>query len=291
MRIGLLLILALIGCSDSGNDAVRTFHVETPRSYGYVIGDEIPVRITLDTRPDVSLETGSLPAKGPINRWLNIKDVQVTQNGRHYRIDLRYQVFYAPLSVKSLTLPGFDLHFSLGELKSSQPVPAWQFTLSPLHEPAVLGQDDREPLRPDAPPPMLNSSTALMGLMTGLIISLLAAGYLAYLYGYWPEAWRQTVFKRALKQLKKVSAKEMEEALVILHHALNRLNNQPLYPDQLPSFYQKHPHYRPLHSQLQWFFNYSNHFFFSRHVSATELDLKKIISLCEHCRKIERGGL
>ena len=120
MRIALILVLSLLGCSGSIDEPVSYFNVETPRPFGYVIGDEIPQRIVLETRSGISLQAGSLPAKGQINRWLNLNQVSVKQSGQRYEIDLRYQVFYAPLEVKSLTLPGFTVHFSQGD-KDYQP--------------------------------------------------------------------------------------------------------------------------------------------------------------------------
>ncbi len=123
MRIVLVLVLSLLGCSGSIDEPVSYFNVETPRPFGYVNGDEIPQRIVIETRSGITLQNGSLPAKGQINRWLNLNQVTVKQSGQRYEIDLRYQVFYAPLEVKSLTLPGFTLQLNQGKKASAKSSP------------------------------------------------------------------------------------------------------------------------------------------------------------------------
>ena len=200
MRIVLILVLSLLGCSGSIDEPVSYFNVETPRPFGYVNGDEIPQRIVIETRSGISLQTGSLPAKGQINRWLNLNQVTVKQSGQRYEIDLRYQVFYAPLEVKSLTLPGFTLQLSQGEKSISQNVPAWTFTLSPLRELVVRQTEQGEYMRPDSPPSLLANTQALYGLAASLAVAVLIAAYLGYLYGCFPNMLRRTLFKQALRK-------------------------------------------------------------------------------------------
>jgi len=295
MRTALILVLSLLGCSGSIDEPVGAtgrspLLVETPRPFGYVNGDEIPQRIIIETRSGISLQTGSLPAKGQINRWLNLNQVTVKQSGRRYQIDLLYQVFYAPLEVKSLTLPGFTMQFSRGDKSISQNVPAWTFTLSPLRELVVRQTEQGEYLRPDSPPTLLANTRAWYGLSTSLTVAALIAAYLGYLYGCYPGMLRRTLFKRALRKLAGLSKADMEQALAIVHHALNSLNGQPLFYNQLSHFYRLNPPYLQVSSQLDWFFSYSNRYFFSASMIVVAQDLQQLKDLCERCRKIERGS-
>jgi len=290
MRILLIMVLSLLGCSGSIDEPVSYFNVETPRPFGYVNGDEIPQRIVIETRSGISLQTSSLPAKGQINRWLNLNQVTVKQSGQRYQIDLLYQVFYAPLEVKSLTLPGFTVQLSQGEKSISQNVPAWTFTLSPLRELVARQSEQGEYLRPDSPPPLLANTQALYGLSASLTVAALTAAYLGYLYGCFPNRLRRTVFKRALRKLAGLSKTDMEQALTIVHQALNSLNGQPLFLNRLGEFYRRNPQYLQINSQLAWFFNYSNRYFFSDGMIAVAQDLQQLKELCEQCRKIERGS-
>jgi len=282
--------LSLLGCSGSIDEPVSYFNVETPRPFGYVNGDEIPQRIVIETRPGISLQTGSLPIKGQINRWLNLNQVTVKQTGQRYEIDLLYQVFYAPLEVKALTLPGFSVQLSQGEKSISQNVPAWTFTLSPIRELIARQSEQGEYLRPDSPPPLLTDTQALYSLAASLSVAVLIAVYLAYLYGYFSGMSRRTVFKRALRKLAGLSKADMEQALTIVHHALNSLNGQPLFLNRMGDFYRRNPEYLQINAQLLWFFNYSNRYFFSDGMIAVAQDLQQLKDLYEQCRKIERGS-
>ncbi|WP_340122540.1 nonribosomal peptide synthetase MxaA [Methylobacter svalbardensis] len=292
MRIVLVLALSLLGCSYSGsiNEPVSYFNVETPRPFGYVNGDEIPQRIIIETRSGITLQTGSLPAKGQINRWLNLNRVTVKQSGQRYQIDLLYQVFYAPLEVKSLTLPGFTVQLSQGKKSVGKNVPAWTFTPSPLRELVVRQTEQGEYMRPDSPPPLLTDTQALYGLAASLSVAVLIAAYLGYLYGCYPNMLRRTVFKRALRKLEGLSKADMEQALTLVHHALNNLNGQPLFANRLSDFYRRNPEYLQINTQLLGFFTYSNRYFFSDGMIAVAQDLQQIKDLCEQCRKIERGS-
>jgi mxaA protein len=244
----------------------------------------------LETRSGISLQGGSLPTKGQINRWLNLNQVTVKQTGQRYEIDLRYQVFYAPLEVKSLTLPGFNVQLSQGDKSISQSVPAWTFTLSPLRELVVRQTEQGEYMRPDSPPLLLANTLAWYDLAASLSVAALIAAYLAYLYGCYPGMLRRTVFKRALRKLSGLSKADMEQALTLVHHALNSLNGQPLFANRLSDFYRLNPQYLQVSSQLDWFFNYSNRYFFSAGMIVVAQDLQQLRDLCERCRKIERGS-
>lgn len=290
MRIALILIFSLLGCSGSIDEPVSYFNVETPRPFGYVNGDEIPQRIIIETRSGITLQTGSLPAKGQINRWLNLNQVTVKQSGQRYQIDLLYQVFYAPLEVKALTLPGFTVQLSQGEKSVGKSIPAWTFTLSPLRELVVRQTEQGEYMRPDSPPSLLTNDRAWLGLAASLSIAALIAAYLGYLYACFPGLSRRTMFKRALRKLAGLSKTDMEQALTIVHQALNNLNGQPLFADRLSDFYRRNPQYRQISAQLAWFFNYSNRYFFSGGMVAVTQDLQQLKDLCESCRKIERGS-
>lgn len=288
-RLLVLLLILLSSCS-AGNDALTAFEVEMPRAFGYLIGDEITQRIVLDARPGIALNSAGLPAPGPINRWLNLNRLDVRQRGGHYQIELRYQVFYAPLAVKTLTLPGFDLRFGQGDDAFTKAVPPWRFTMSPLRDLALKSADNERALRPNSPPPLLSTRPALRLGTAGLILALAASAALGYLYGYFPIAGRRTLFKQALRRLARMTERDMAEALRTVHHALNTLHRQPLFHHQLADFYRQYPEYRPVAAQLDGFFHYSNHYFFSRNVSAAPLDLQKLVALCRVCRQIERGS-
>lgn len=293
MKRLLLLLILLTGCTSSNTEPVRNFTFTAPRPFGYVLGDEITQCIEFDTDDSVTLQTTSLPAKGQINRWLNLNAVSVKQQERnggvHHELTLRYQVFYAALEVKLLTIPGFNLSLQQNGKALSQAVPAWAFNVSPLRELVVRKTEQGEYKRPDAQPEFLDNTKPLLGLSTGLLISLGLGFYLAGLYGVLPKPFKRTLFKPTLKQLKSLSKDNMAQALSTVHQAFNQLYAQPLFHNRLADFYADHPEYQQLSPELDWFFNYSNRFFFSQGMIPVEIDLEKLQSLCQAALDIDRG--
>ena len=121
-------------------------------------------------------------------------------------------------------------------------------------------------MRPDSPPSLLPDTQAFYGLIISLAAAALIAAYLCYLYGCFPNMFRRTLFKQALRKLAGLSKTDMEQALTIVHHTLNSLNEQPLFYSQLSDFYRRNPQYQQVSSQLTWFFNLlQSLFFFTRH--------------------------
>ncbi|MEQ1635901.1 MAG: nonribosomal peptide synthetase MxaA [Methylococcales bacterium] len=289
----LMMVLLLTGCSGSNTEPVRNFTFTAPRPFGYVLGDEITQRIEFDTENNVTLQTASLPAKGQVNRWLNLNDVFIKHRESggsvHHELTLRYQVFYAALEVKLLTIPGFNLSLQRNGKALSQAVPAWAFNISPLRELAVRKTENGEYKRPDTQPELLSTTKPLMGLSAGLLISFGLGIYLAGVYGVLPKPFKRNAFKSALKQLKSLSKDNMAQALSAVHQAFNQLYAQPLFHNRLADFYIDHPEYQQLSAELDWFFNCSNRFFFSQGMIPVEIDLEKLHSLCQSALNIERG--
>lgn len=284
--------LLLSSCSSSFNQPITSFQVQTPRPFGYVIGDEIKQRIIIDARKGLALQYSSLPGKGEINRWLNLNKINIikstTREGIRYQIDLRYQLFYAPLQVKMLEIPGFSLQFRQFGYNIEQKVPLWYFTAAPLRELAIRKDDGKQYMRPDTPAPLLDNTAQLHRLIVSLLIAFMLMIYLAWLYGLFTFLPKYQLFKRPSRRLAK-AADDVSDMLNIMHKALNQLNGKPLFQHRLTDFYQRFPNYQQLHSELIWFFNCSNRHFFSSVKRAHKEDGDKIKALCRQCLLIERG--
>lgn len=290
--ISLLMVMCLLSCSDSATNAITDFEHLTPRPFGYVIGDEILHHVIIETRDGVKLNKAALPTQGIINRWLNLNQIQVNESplgdGFHYDIALRYQVFYAPQSVKMLTIPSVALAFNQDEKSLEKTIPAWQFTLSPLRDLQVKSEQGSEYMRPNAPVPLLSMPYAVTMLLFGTLGFLSSGVTLAYFYGY-ISLPRRKIFKRANQQLSLVTGNDIHKAFTIMHHALNTLNRKPLFSSHLPEFYEQHPQYQPARKLLDDFFQVSTAYFFAgRDVNAAET-LQLIKKSCQICAAIERG--
>ncbi len=287
------IVLLLNACSSSFHQPITFFQVQSPRPFGYVIGDEIKRRIIVEVRDGLALQYRSLPGKGEINRWLNLKKVAVnkikTSRGTRYQIDLTYQLFYAPLEVKMLELPGFTLQFrQFGKMTDKQ-VPPWYFTAAPLRELAIRKQDGKEYMRPDTPAPFLDNTANQIRFAMFLCIAMLAAIYLAWVYGLLSFLPKYQVFKRPCRQLGKLSEREFASMLNMMHGALNQLNGKPLFQHRLTDFFQRFPDYQQLENEFRWFFECSNRYFFGSAKQVDKADVERIKIFCQHCLQVERG--
>lgn len=287
-----LLAIFLWSCSDNLNHTVTDVELLTPRPFGYVIGDEIVHRVVFETHDGTILTKSSVPAQGTRNRWLNINQVQVTEtvsdDKHHYQIDLRYQVFYAPMTAKNLTIPGFNLVFSQGTQSVEKRVPEWQFTLSPLHEIDVRKDESGYTMQPNSPPPLLSASLSPVWLLWSGVAFLGSAFCLTYAYGY-ISLPRRKIFKYATQQLAGTSEHNLAQGLTILHTALNTLNGKPLFFHQLPEFYKKYPSYQAADSLLNNFFRASGDYFFTGNTLDKTETWQILKRCCQLCADIERG--
>lgn len=281
----------LAACS-SPPAPVAGFVLQTPRPFGYLNGEQIRHRIEFVTRNGVRLQRAGLPQRGAINRWLNLNQLTVTEDRRgdgfHYQIDLTYQVFYAPLEVKMLTIPGFNLPLAQGANTAVQAVPPWRFTLSPLRELSIRKDESGEYLRPDAAPQVAVSGRLLPSIAACGLLFLLSAAYLGFNYGLLPGLPPRRVFKAALRDIARLSPAQWGEALTVFHHALNALNAAPLFGAQLSGFYRRHPDYLAVATELTWFFACSDRHFFAGGADA-DTDWSRLQRLCAQCRDLERG--
>lgn len=294
IRVGLISLFCgfLSGCSALLPSPISRFELQTPRPFGYVIGDEIHHRLVIDTRQDVKLNPDSLPKQGALNRWLNLNQVSVATDidSDELIVDLQYQAFYAPNEVKMLTVPGFALRFNQSGKTIEQAVPEWHFTLSPIKELAIRKDEDGlNYMRPDAVPHPISDSQEWLVVYASLSLSFITGLYLAYLYGYFPVWPKQRIFKRALRELSGKSQTDMPRGLAVVHHAFNVLNDQPLFRHRLAGFYQTHAEYQSAAEQIEWFFNFSNAVLFAGKQDFTPDDWHKLQELCRVCRDIECG--
>lgn len=284
----------LSACSVLPPSPITRFELQTPRPFGYLIGDQIRHRLVIETRGDFSLNPDSLPKQGAVNRWLSLNRVAVETNSETgvTVVELLYQAFYAPNEVKMLAIPGFTLRFNNQAGKTvEQIVPEWHFTLSPLKELAVRKDETGlDYMRPDALPLPLSTGTQWLAVKVGLSLALCTSLYLAFLHGIFPAWPKQRIFKRALKELASLSPCDIARGLAVVHHAFNVLNGQPLFKHRLQAFYLAHPEYRTAAKQIDWFFDFSNQVLFAGKQDFAAEDSRQLQDLCRVCREIECGG-
>ncbi len=292
MRVWLMVLLCcLTACSDSVTSQLRLL---TPRPFGYVLGDTLEHQVLITTDNGVKLNKNSLPKPGPLNRWLQLNALSVQEEaigGGHtrYRIALTYQVFYAPLEVKMLTIPAFNVLLQQGQQQAEQTVPAWSFTLAPLRELAVRKDEAGEYMRPDAVVPLMSSEAAWTKALGAFLLALLSAGYLMSSYGYLARFNKKRVFKPAYQRLLRVSDSQLDQGFALMHGAFNQVYGQPLFQAQLPDFFSQHAKYQKLRPELSEFFDLSNRYFFGHSTLSSHEVVTRLQQLCLQCARIEQG--
>jgi mxaA protein len=286
-----LLLLALSSLPAAAAPSL-TVHLETPRPYGYLIGDTIALAVTVETPSGLKLDEAALPRPGAVNRWLELRRVEAKpQAGGGYRLSLEYQTFHAPLTVKTLTIPGFRVNFAGG---TTAEVPPWSFSAAPIKDLAVLSGEGQQPLRPDAPPPLLPLAASRAATLAAAGLALLALAWLAYLRGLLPYWSKGRHYAAALRTLRRLARQPQDEAarrlaFTAVHRAFNQTLGQPLFAEQLDDFFLAQAHYVPLREDIEAFFAASYVLFFGSGAPPTSYPLERLAALCRQCLQIERA--
>jgi mxaA protein len=275
---------------------ILDIQIQHSRPFGYVIGDIIHQTVLVTVERDTLLDRNSLP-RGPLRRWLEVREAEVREevqgDRRHYRIELAYQCFYAPLEVKNLSIPAYKLTFSQTNHPFEVAVPPWIFTTAPIRELSVLRSEGLATMRPDEAPDWPDRSTPRWGLILTLLTGLLSSGYLAYLYDYLPWWRRGRHFAAACRLLRAVQGSQepidYSSAYATIHRAFNGVYGQPLFLEQLEVFFTHHPAYASIRLEIEAFFRDSYELFFTEQPRQTAFSIPKLLELCRACRDIERG--
>lgn len=286
--IWLLLVLALPAAAAPP----ITVHLETPRPYGYLIGDTLALTVAVDAPPGLKLDEAALPRPGAVNRWLELRRVETRpQAGGGYRIALEYQTFHAPLTVKTLTIPGLRLGFVGG---ATAEVPSWSFTATPIKDLAVLSGAGQQPLRPDAPPNPLPVAGWRSATLVSAAVALAALLWLAWLCGllpYWHKGRHYVAALRSLRRLARLPQDEtaLRAGYTAVHRAFNQTLGQPLFAEKLAEFFDGNSRYRPVRADMEAFFAASYRLFFGSGAQPADFSLERLAALCRHCLQIERA--
>jgi mxaA protein len=281
---------------------VRRLEVATPRAFGYVIGDTLEHRVTLELARPYRLDEASLPAAGPLRAGLELRApvvrVRQTRDTTRYEILLTYQVFQFAERLQTLAIPPVELRVDKGGPSLPVMVPEWRFSLAPLAPRRIEGSAALPELRPDRPPPTMPVRPhvyRLIALAAGLVTVLL---YLAHAWWGLPLfARRKRPFARAFRDLRRLARKPFSEtryrdALRRLHRAFNQTAGRTLFADNLDLFFSHHPEFAGLRTPIEALFMQSRQAFYQprQGLAADAGSLGELVQLCRRCRALERGS-
>jgi len=269
--IALLCLLALawghFAIAQSPPESAPTPEVTltTPRSVGWFLGDEIEVTATVALPKGYTLEPASLPHPGPLNYWLELREIshhtRRKSGQEQWQFSARYQTFYVPLEARQRRIPGYTLRFAHNEGTLEVPVPGWTFTMSPLRQIAqeggALAMQPEPPIRP-VKPGYANVIAALLGV-------LLLTAALAYHYARWPFHQRPArPFSKAHLALRRHFKRDgsTAQALIVLHRAFDATAGQRLLAGDVAAFVAQKPHLAACRGGIERFFVASRGEFF-----------------------------
>lgn len=271
-------------------------------AYGVFTGDVLTHRYEIRVPSYMQLSPSSLPAKGPLEYWLELRSVrhellESSQQVRRYQLILEFQTFYAPLDVRQLQTPSFVVSFNLDNSEDIQPltIPSWSFTMSPLKQIAQQGVatfDARtEFMKPDMPPDFIDitlwQTTARVAFLTALILLIAWLLMQSKLFSFTTSPFNQA--RRQLKRLKKQQQQIKDpdtQALQLVHLAFNRYAKAPVFAHQLTLFLEKFPEFTDNQKQIENFFVLSSQTLFAKPTQPVSIDA--LIKLCKQLSRAER---
>ncbi len=292
----LLLTLYLSGAMTAIGANIE-IELDTPRNYGYSLGDKITLTAHIGVPLFYKLESGFLPAPGPINEWLKLVSIESIplKPDKDYSLAVTYQVFKIVRATEELTIPPLPIRFMHRGKPETVTLPAWTFSYHPLI-PANKADSSIEP-EPESPPQLINSTSHNRALTYLLGVSSILLFYIVWFYGKIPFLERYSgSFGKACRELKKLkklphSRAVTLQALQCFHHALNELAGETLFAAQLSAFFQRHPSFQPLQEKTEALFVISQELFFAEVGSEPPaIGPAQIEKLCLLYRKFERSG-
>jgi len=294
MRERLVALALMAGCAQaSAADALHATAIE-PRAFGYHVGDTVERELIVHIPDGFVLDAASLPRPGASGKAIELQQVSQHRDsepgGTRLTLRLKYQVFLAPTEVRTLEIAPFSLGFKGDGREQSLRVDAWPVTVSPLVPLEVSPREGLGELRPDLPPPSIDTRPAQRRLTAYGVVLLLCLAWLAQVYlalPWWSR--RKRPFASAWRQLNQLPAAARRDAFQRVHDALNQTAGEVVFAHGVDRFVAAQPRYAGLRSDLLQFFQQSRHEFFADAPPAAN-DGRWLREFCRKCRDAERGA-
>ncbi|GAB4255925.1 MAG: hypothetical protein Kow0065_04340 [Methylomicrobium sp.] len=289
----LLSILLFADSALAAKTGPVSIELDTPRAFGYSLGDTITLTAQIKVPLFYTLETGFLPQPGPVNEWLTIHTIEpiTPAADKDYALAVTYQVFKSVRTTEELTIPPLPIRFLHRGETETESIPAWTFSYNPLI-PATKA-DNRIAPEPELAPRPIDTNRHADNL--SYLLSAIAALtlYIVWFYGKIPFLERYSgafgVACRELRRLKKqpTSKENTLQALQCFHRALNEVAGETVFASELPAFFQREPKFRPLQEKTEALFDISQRWFFTD--ESPPIERAHIENLCRLYRKLERS--
>lgn len=245
-------LAALVACvllsSPALAEAPALHSVEVPRPFGHVVGDLVPMRVTVELPSGWNIDEDGLP---PLNREdrvieLRRRSIEPATDAcaACVRIVLDWQVFKSVRATEDLMIPAFPLRLRSGARVETLTVPQQPVSISPLtawerrQNWIETMQPGYGPFRYDVQVPARRAAGwALAGVLATLLWLRLNA--------LWPFSRSNRPFSKALRALRDTRGASEDErvagGLRRLHDAFHAVAGEAVFADDLPRFFERFP--------------------------------------------------
>ena len=299
----LMALLALLALLVPAQPPVRAADTELaplqvrtiePRAFGHRVGDVVEREIVIDIPGRLTLVEDSLPSVGPQGPVLELRSLarktQATATGQRLRLLLRYQVFAAPVAVRSYELPKLQLRFDGLPRAEELRIETWPLVVAALAEEQASSRHGLGELRPDIGPPLRDAGVERGVLWACATLAALLLAYLALVYLGLPwRGRRQRPFTRAFRAVQALGEGDWRAACRALHAAFNQTAGRTVFVESVDGFIAQAPRFGALHDDIRRFFMGSQTAFFTDAPASEAPPRDWLLAFARACRDAERG--
>lgn len=298
VRFALAALLALACtpplCAADGDAATLQSRTIEPRAFGYRLGDVVEREVIVDIPWRLKLVEDSLPTLGPQGPALELRAMaratQRTAIGTRLSLRLRYQVFAAPVAVRSYELPKLLLRFEGLPRNEELRIEPWPLVVAALATEEASERHGLGELRPDAAPPLRDPALERGVLWACAALAVLLGGYLAWVYlglPWWGR--RHRPFTQAFRVVRAHAQADWPQACRALHAAFNQTAGRTVFADSVEAFVAQAPRFAALQEDIRSFFARSQAAFFADAPPEPALQHDWLLRFARACRDAERG--
>jgi len=241
----------------------------TLRDHGYTLGDMIDMHIEFSLDKKYTFDPNSLPLKGPVTAWLDLRHVSLQKeimdnDSELIKIDFKWQLFATVVEAQIINLPDIFLRTLPIEMVGEdeyQPliikIPSQGVYLSPVLPEKLT---DEETPRPIIPPPRFDTETPMKSGVLWLVLAVSLMAYWLYLKDKISCLPRNpgamTLLARQLRKqgVAKQSTLTMTD-LRTVHAALATCAGNSLYPNTLNNLFENAPYLESEKENITQFFD------------------------------------
>lgn len=252
------------------------------RDMGYTLGDDIDASVHIQLDKGDSLDPDSLPLPGPLNAWLDLKNIRLAQHGDAYHMHLRWQIFRTVESAQKVSLPVIALK-TMQQPARVVEIPAQVVFVSPVLANPIQDANPRGMMAPQHLDVKFKALRTLALFILSIGLLLVWLWLIDRLPGFPRSPKPMTLLARYLKAKRwKLTKADMQK----VHSALNEIAGETLYPTTLARLFDRAPYLTSFRSDIEQFFDASWQTFFQ---SAEDVpDLACVQSWVEQCARAER---